>query len=260
VSEVRVATYVHDPDRPDHRVRAQGRRRARTGAAAASASGRSNVVGCRSCSGRTEGLNVPMREIARRAWGPPRHPVPPLPGQGFTGHRGLHGFCLVFEKICELHARSRGFTAAFMSAFPNAMDRAASRELRAANTRCARSPTGPPRQGRRPPALRLLTGRSDPHTYGQQRHPRHLTGRRSRGIAALRRARDPGISSIPGGLAAPVSSTAGVRGLDPLTQPNRRNGLVMEGLKLKAILPERRPRAVPDQAHPPAAVAAMMLA
>jgi len=68
VSEVRVATYVHDPDRPDHRVRAQGRRRARTGAAAASASGRSNVVGCRSCSGRTEGLNVPMREIARRAW------------------------------------------------------------------------------------------------------------------------------------------------------------------------------------------------
>ena len=39
-----------------------------------------------------------------------------------------HGFCLVIEKICELHARNRGFTAAFMSAFPNAMDFAADRE------------------------------------------------------------------------------------------------------------------------------------
>jgi hypothetical protein len=38
------------------------------------------------------------------------------------------GFCLVIEKICELHARSRGFTAAFMSAFPDALDFAASRE------------------------------------------------------------------------------------------------------------------------------------
>src|ERR1700689_3151695 len=39
-----------------------------------------------------------------------------------------HGFCLVIERICELHARNRGFTAAFMSAFPNAMDFAADRE------------------------------------------------------------------------------------------------------------------------------------
>jgi hypothetical protein len=34
----------------------------------------------------------------------------------------------VIEKICELHARDRGFTAAFISAFPNAMDFAADRE------------------------------------------------------------------------------------------------------------------------------------
>jgi hypothetical protein len=39
-----------------------------------------------------------------------------------------HGFCLVIEKIFELHARDRGFTAAFTSTFPNAMDFAAGRE------------------------------------------------------------------------------------------------------------------------------------
>jgi hypothetical protein len=34
----------------------------------------------------------------------------------------------VLEKICELHARNRGFTAAFLSAFPGALDAAAGRE------------------------------------------------------------------------------------------------------------------------------------
>ena len=34
----------------------------------------------------------------------------------------------MIEKTCELHARDRGFTAAFMSAFPHAMDFAADRE------------------------------------------------------------------------------------------------------------------------------------
>jgi len=38
------------------------------------------------------------------------------------------GFCLVIAKICELHARDRGFTAAFMSAFPHAVDFTAGRE------------------------------------------------------------------------------------------------------------------------------------
>jgi AcrR family transcriptional regulator len=96
-----------------------------------------------------EGLNVPMREIARRAGvGPatlyrrfPRKEM--LVTEAFTDEmcachaivdEGLadpdpwHGFCLVIEKTCELHARNRGFTAAFMSAFPNAMDFAAGRE------------------------------------------------------------------------------------------------------------------------------------
>jgi AcrR family transcriptional regulator len=95
-----------------------------------------------------EGLNVPMREIARRAGVGPatlyRHfPTKEmLVTEAFTGQmrqchvivdEGLadpdpwHGFCHVTEKICELHARSRGFTAAFMSAYPQAMDFAADR-------------------------------------------------------------------------------------------------------------------------------------
>ncbi|MGP0023323.1 MAG: TetR/AcrR family transcriptional regulator [Streptosporangiaceae bacterium] len=97
----------------------------------------------------TEGLDVPMREIARRAGVGPatlyrRFPTKEmLVTEAFRGQlrachaivdEGLadpdpwHGFCLVMEKICALHARDRGFTAAFMSAFPNGIDFAASRE------------------------------------------------------------------------------------------------------------------------------------
>jgi AcrR family transcriptional regulator len=90
-----------------------------------------------------EGLNVPMREIARRAGVGPatlyrRFPTKEaLVIEAFTEETGAcraivdegladpdpwHGFCLVIEKICELHARNRGFTAAFMSAFPDVVD------------------------------------------------------------------------------------------------------------------------------------------
>jgi AcrR family transcriptional regulator len=96
-----------------------------------------------------DGLTVPMREIARRAGVGPatlyRHfPTKEiLVTEAFTDQmrachvildEGLadpdpwHGFCLVLEKICELHARDRGFTAAFMSTYPNAMDFTATRE------------------------------------------------------------------------------------------------------------------------------------
>jgi AcrR family transcriptional regulator len=96
-----------------------------------------------------DGLNVPMREIARRAGVGPatlyrRFPTKEtLVVEAFTEQmcachaivdEGLadpdpwHGFRLVIEKICELHARDRGFTAAFMSAFPDAIDFAAGRE------------------------------------------------------------------------------------------------------------------------------------
>ena len=96
-----------------------------------------------------EGLSVPMREIARRAGVGPatlyrRFPTKQtLVTEAFRGQVGAchaivaegaadpdpwHGFRRLIEKICELHARNRGFTAAFMSALPNAMDFAADRE------------------------------------------------------------------------------------------------------------------------------------
>jgi AcrR family transcriptional regulator len=95
-----------------------------------------------------DGLNVPMREIARRAGVGPatlyRHfptkealVTEALAGQMRACHAiveaGLadpdpwHGFCLVLERICELHARDRGFTAAFTAAYPDALDFAADR-------------------------------------------------------------------------------------------------------------------------------------
>lgn len=97
----------------------------------------------------TEGLNVPMREIARRAEVGPatlyrRFPTKEaLVTEAFTEQlsachaivdEGLadpdpwHGFRLVIEKICELHALDRGFTSAFMTAFPHAIDFAAGRD------------------------------------------------------------------------------------------------------------------------------------
>jgi AcrR family transcriptional regulator len=96
-----------------------------------------------------EGLNVPMREVARRAGVGPatlyRHfpTKQALVAEAFSGqmrachsivNEGLadpdpwHGFCLVIEKICALHARDQGFTTAFMSAYPDALDFAADRE------------------------------------------------------------------------------------------------------------------------------------
>lgn len=96
-----------------------------------------------------EGLNVPMREVARRAGVGPatlyrRFPTKEtLAAEAFTDQmracetivdEGLadpdpwHGFCLVIEKLFELHARDKGFTTAFMSAFPNALDFAEGRD------------------------------------------------------------------------------------------------------------------------------------
>ena len=96
-----------------------------------------------------EGLNVPMREIARRAGVGPATLYRHFPtkemlvtealaekmrachaiiDEGLAEPDPWRGFCLVIEKTCELHARDRGFTAAFMSAYPNAIDFAADRE------------------------------------------------------------------------------------------------------------------------------------
>lgn len=96
-----------------------------------------------------EGLNAPMREVARRAGVGPatlyRHfpTKETLVTEAFREQMGAcltiaeegladpdpwRGFRLVIERICELHAHDRGFTTAFMTAFPNAMDFTADRE------------------------------------------------------------------------------------------------------------------------------------
>ncbi|MBM4828893.1 TetR/AcrR family transcriptional regulator [Actinospica acidiphila] len=96
-----------------------------------------------------EGLGAPMREVARRAGVGPatlyRHfPAKrDLLAQTFAEQRRAcrtavldaladpdpwHGFCDLIERICELHAHSRGFADAFMTAFPEAMDFAEDRE------------------------------------------------------------------------------------------------------------------------------------
>ncbi|GGV38911.1 TetR family transcriptional regulator [Kitasatospora herbaricolor] len=95
------------------------------------------------------GLGAPMREVARHGGiGPAtlyRHfpTKQALVVETFAEQRRAcqgavrdaladpdpwHGFRSLIERICELHARSRGFADAFMTAFPEAMDSAADRE------------------------------------------------------------------------------------------------------------------------------------
>ncbi|WP_192806002.1 TetR/AcrR family transcriptional regulator [Streptomyces sp. SS1-1] len=96
-----------------------------------------------------EGLSAPMREVARQAGVGPatlyRHfpTKQALITETFAEQRRAchaavrdalaapdpwHGFRSLIERICELHAHSRGFADAFMTAFPEAMDFAADRE------------------------------------------------------------------------------------------------------------------------------------
>ncbi|MFD7430349.1 TetR/AcrR family transcriptional regulator [Streptomyces sp. NPDC059818] len=96
-----------------------------------------------------DGLDVPMREIARRAEVGPatlyRHfptkqvlvadafadqlrACRAIVDEGCADPDPWRGLCLVIERICELHARDRGFTEAFLSAFPGVTDVAAGRE------------------------------------------------------------------------------------------------------------------------------------
>lgn len=96
----------------------------------------------------TDGLAVPMRVVARRAEVGPatlyRHfpTKEQLITEAFTGQMrvcadivaaGLadpdpwRGFRVAIEHLCEMHVRDRGFTAAFMSAFPDSVDFVAAR-------------------------------------------------------------------------------------------------------------------------------------
>jgi AcrR family transcriptional regulator len=96
-----------------------------------------------------KGLDIPMREVARRAGVGPATLYRHFPAkqalvaeafaeqmracrsivdEGLANPDPWDGFCLVIEEVCALHARDRGFTAAFMSAYPNVWDFAADRE------------------------------------------------------------------------------------------------------------------------------------
>ena len=95
------------------------------------------------------GLDVSMREIARRAEVGPAtlyrrfptkealvteafaeqmHACTAAVDEGLADPDPWHGFCHMIEEICALHARDRGFTAAFISTFPHAIDFTATRE------------------------------------------------------------------------------------------------------------------------------------
>ncbi|GII90476.1 TetR/AcrR family transcriptional regulator [Sinosporangium siamense] len=96
-----------------------------------------------------QGLDVAMREIARRAEVGPatlyRHfptkealvtdvfteqmaACTAIVDEGLADPDPWRGFYRMIERICELHALDRGFTAAFVSAFPHAIDFAADRQ------------------------------------------------------------------------------------------------------------------------------------
>lgn len=96
-----------------------------------------------------EGLAVPMREVARRAGVGPATLYRHFPAkealvteafadqvracraivdEGLREQDPWDGFRLVIERICELHARDRGLTAAFMATYPHAADFAANRD------------------------------------------------------------------------------------------------------------------------------------
>lgn len=96
-----------------------------------------------------EGLGTPLREVARQAGVGPATLYRHFPTKqalivdAFAEQRGTchaavrdaladpdawRGFRTLIERICELHAHSRGFADAFMATFPEAMDFAADRE------------------------------------------------------------------------------------------------------------------------------------
>ncbi|RDI50145.1 TetR/AcrR family transcriptional regulator [Nocardia mexicana] len=95
-----------------------------------------------------DGLDVPIREIARRAEVGPATVYRHFPtkerlvagvfteqlrawrssiDEGLANPDPWNGFCVAVEKLCQLQARDRGFTAAVKSTFPHAMDFAALR-------------------------------------------------------------------------------------------------------------------------------------
>lgn len=96
----------------------------------------------------TEGLTVPMREVARRAdvgpatlyrhfptkealvteaFGDRMRACYAIVDDGLADPDPWRGFTSTVRRLCELRARDRGFTAAFTAEYPHALDFAADR-------------------------------------------------------------------------------------------------------------------------------------
>ncbi len=166
-----------------------------------------------------DGLAVPMREIARHdevgpatlyrhfptkealateAFADRMRACYAIVGEGLADLDPGHGFTSMIEGLCELHARNRGFAAAFPHALDFAADRERAVQSIAELTRRARE-AGHLRPDVEPAdVLLVLTANGGPR----------------RGFPALRRARGPG----PAGLSRPTrprSPGGGRRTRDP---------------------------------------------
>ncbi len=114
-----------------------------------------------------DGLDVPMREVARAASVGPATLYRHFPtkqdlateafavemaacraavDEGLAAPSSWEGLCRTIERLCELHARNRGFTEAFLTTFPDAVD--LSTERRAALDAVARLATRARAEGR----------------------------------------------------------------------------------------------------------------
>ncbi|WP_433579246.1 TetR/AcrR family transcriptional regulator [Nocardia brasiliensis] len=109
---------------------------------------RDRILGAARAVFGADGLDAPIREIARHAEVGPATVYRHFPAkqmlvteafldqarawqsvldEGLADPDPWHGFCLVVEKLCELQIRDHGFLAAVKSSFPRAMDFAAIR-------------------------------------------------------------------------------------------------------------------------------------
>src|ERR1700754_2516646 len=66
--------------------------------------------------------------LAAEAFTDQMHACQTIVAEGLTDPDPWQGFRVVVERLFELHARNRGFTAAFTSAFPHAIDLASVRQ------------------------------------------------------------------------------------------------------------------------------------
>lgn len=134
---VRLAKVGAVTDRLPHKLRSDAR------------DNRERILGAARALFAAEGLDVPMREIARRAGVGPatlyrRFPTKrtlvteafaeemrgcqAVVDEGRADPDAWRGFCRMIERLCELHGRNQGFTDAFMAAGPDTVDFVAARE------------------------------------------------------------------------------------------------------------------------------------